>query len=104
MPTFKFINTETGEEFEDFISNSTKEELLAKNPHIRQLPSTFAIVSGTGDVFSKTDDTWKEVMSKVAEAHPDGDIAQKYGLGHKSIKQSKTKEILKKHREKWKNK
>lgn len=104
MPTFRFMNTETGEEFEDFLSNSSKEELLAKNPHIHQMPSAFSIVSGVGDLYSKTDDTWKEVLSKVAEAHPESDAAMKYGLGQKSIKQTKTKEILKKHRDKWKNK
>lgn len=104
MPTFSFINTETGEEFEDFFSNATKEELLAKNPHIRQLPSTFGIVSGVGDVLSRTDDTWKEVLSKVAEAHPESDIVKDYGIGKKSIKQTQTKQILQKHREKWKNK
>jgi hypothetical protein len=101
MPTFKFLNTETGEEFEDFISNSIKEELLKKNPHIRQVPSSFGIISGTGDVQSKTDDSWKEVLSKVAEAHPDSEVAKRYGK--KSIKDIKTRDIVKKHRDKWKN-
>lgn len=101
MPTFKFIDTETGEEFEEFMSNSTKEDLLSKNPHIKQLPSAFAIVSTTGSVDSKTDDTWKEVLSKVAEAHPDSAVGERYGK--KSIKQIKTKQIIQKHREKWRN-
>lgn len=101
MPTFKFLNTETGEEFEDFLTNSKKLELLEKNKHIVQIPSSFAIVSGTGDSFSKTDDSWKEVLSKVAEAHPDSEMAQRHGK--KSIKQLKTQQILTKHREKWKN-
>ena len=101
MPTFTFVNEETGEEFEDFISNSRKEELLAKNPHIRQLPSAFAITSMSGSVLSKTDDTWKEVLSKVAEAHPDSVVGERYGK--KGIKEVRTREIVDKHYKKWKN-
>ncbi len=47
MPTFKFRNMETGEEFEDFLSNSRREELLKKNPHIKQMPSMFSIAGST---------------------------------------------------------
>lgn len=101
MPTFKFINEETGEEFEDFISNSVKEDLLAKNPHIRQLPSTFGITSMTGDVVSKTDDTWKEVLSKIAEAHPESAVGERFGK--KSIKEVRTRNIVDTHYKKWKN-
>jgi hypothetical protein len=101
MPTFNFINTETGEKFEDFLSNSKKEELLEKNPHIRQLPSAFSVVTMTGSLDSKTDNTWKEVLAKVAEAHPDSNVGQRYGK--KSIKQIKTDKIVEKHIGKWKN-
>jgi hypothetical protein len=101
LPTFRFLNTETGEEFEDFLSNSRKEELLEKNPHITQMPSAFAIASMTGNYYSKTDDTWKEVLSKVAEAHPDSPVADRYGK--KSIKQIKTQQVIQKHIGKWKN-
>ena len=45
MPTFRFMNNETGEQFDDFLSNSRREELLEKNPHITQVPTPFAIVS-----------------------------------------------------------
>ena len=43
MPTFKFRNTDTGEEFEDLITNARREELLEKNPHIKQMPTMFSI-------------------------------------------------------------
>lgn len=101
MPLYQFRNTETGEEFEDLISIANKEELLEKNPHIKQVPTTFSVVSGVGSIDSKTDDTWKEVLSKVAEAHPDSPVGQRY---HKqSIKEINTKQIIQKHREKWRN-
>lgn len=101
MPTFRFLNTETGEEFEDFLTNSRKLELLEKNPHIRQLPAAFSIASMTGDVHSKTDDTWKEVLSKVSEAHPLSPVAEKHGK--RSMKQIKTSQVIQKHIGRWKN-
>jgi hypothetical protein len=101
MPTFRFLNTETGEEFEDFLSNSRKVELLEKNPHIRQLPAAFAIASMSGDIHSKTDDTWKEVLSKVAEAHPLSPVADKHGK--RSIKQIRTSQAIQRHVGKWRN-
>jgi len=101
MPTFRFLNTETGEEFEDFLSNSRKLELLEKNSHIRQLPAAFTIASMTGDIHSKTDDTWKEVLSKVSEAHPLSPVAEKHGK--RSMKQIKTSQVIQKHIGKWKN-
>lgn len=99
MPTFKFLNTETGEEFEDFLSNTRKEELLSKNPHIRQLPSLFTISTMTGSMDTKTDNTWKEVLSKVADAHPESPVGQRYG--RKSIKQVKTRQTVDKHLGNW---
>ena len=95
MPTFRFVNTETGEEFEDFISNSRKIELLENNQHIKQLPSGFSIISGLGSVESNTDSGWKDVLSKVAEAHPYSALAER--RLSKSIKQVKTKEAINKH-------
>ena len=101
MPTYRFRNNETGEEFDDFISNSRREELLEKNPHISQVPMTFGIVSTTGTVDSKTDDGWKEVLSKVSEKHPDSPLADRYSS--KTIKDVKTRQVVEKHRHKWRN-
>lgn len=97
MPTFLFLNNDTGEFFEDFLTNSKKEKLLASNPHINQVPTPFAITSMEGNYYSKTDNTWSEVLSKVAEAHPESTVGQRYG--RKDIKQSKTSNIL----QKWRN-
>ncbi|MCK9369144.1 hypothetical protein M0R04_04250 [Candidatus Dojkabacteria bacterium] len=101
MPTYIFYNTETNEEFEDVISYSDKVSLLKKNPHIRAVPAAFSMVATVGGIDSKTDDTWKEVLSKVAEAHPESPVGERYNK--KSIKDVKTKEIIQKHRDKWKN-
>lgn len=99
MPTYRFLNTETNEEFEDFLSNSIKEDLLQKNPHIKQMPTGFGIVSTVGSIDSKTDNTWKEVLSKVAEAHPHSQFAERYGK--RTIRQARTNDVIRKHVEKW---
>lgn len=100
MPTFNFRNTETGEEFEDMITNARREELLEKNPHIKQMPSLFSIAGGVGDRI-KNDDGWNEVLSKAAEAHPNTELGQRYGK--QSTKQSQTNAVLEKHRSKWRS-
>lgn len=100
MPTFRFMNLKTGEEFEDFISNSEKEKLLAKNKHIKQIPTGFAIVTTVGSIDSKTDNTWKEVLAKVAEHHPNSQVGDRYGK--RTIKQSRTNDVIRKHVKRWK--
>uniref|UniRef100_A0A6C0JSR6 Uncharacterized protein n=1 Tax=viral metagenome TaxID=1070528 RepID=A0A6C0JSR6_9ZZZZ len=101
MPTYRFRNKETGEEFEDILSISKKEELLLKNPDIEQLITGCMIVTSIGSLDSKTSDGWKEVLSKVAENHPASPLADRYG--RKTIKQNKTRDIVKQHVKKWTN-
>lgn len=102
MPTYVFYDTETEEYFEDVMTYSMKRDLLSKNPHIKPVPATFGMVTGVGSIDSKTDDGWKEVLSKVAEAHPDSVVGERYGK--RSIKEIKTREIVDKHWNRWRNK
>lgn len=37
MPTYRFLNNETGEEYEDFMSISALEVYLRENPNVTQL-------------------------------------------------------------------
>ena len=48
----------------------------------------------------KTDSGWKENLSRIAEAHPKSALAERYGK--KTIKQSKTDQVLAKHRKRGK--
>ena len=96
MPTYQFLNQETNEVFEDFMSISNKEKFLRENPHIIQTFDTLNIVSGVNNLYSKTDNTWKEVLSKVAEKHPKSNLAKEYR--RKTIKEVKTEQVLKKHK------
>ena len=97
MPTYTFENTKTGEQFDDMMSISEKEAYLEKNPHIRQLINQINIVSGVvGMGRMKSDQGWKEMQSRIAEAHPASPFAQQHGK--KSIKQVKTQQVVEKHR------
>jgi hypothetical protein len=44
MPTYEFLNTETDEQFERFMSIKHREQFLLENPHIHSLISAPAIV------------------------------------------------------------
>jgi len=94
MPTYQFLNTQTGEEFEVLMKISEREEYLKNNPHIQSVLTAPALVSGVS-TSNKVPDGFKEVLSKVAEKHPTSKVAEKYG--RKSIKQVKTEQIVKKH-------
>ena len=53
-------------------------------------------VSSVGHVDSHTDNGWKEVLSKVSEAHPASELANQYGK--KSVKDTQVDRIIHKHR------
>lgn len=98
MPTYRFYNSKTKEEYTDLMSISEMEEFIKKK-HIKLLPPTqLNIVSSTGTIDGKTDSGWKEVMSKISEAHPKSELAQRYGK--KSVKDTQIDKVIKKHRAK----
>ena len=95
MPTYNFRNNETGEEGEEVFTMNGKDSFLEQNPDVVQLPSLFSMsASGTGDRI-KTDSGWKENLSRIAEAHPNTPLGDKYNK--KSTKELKTRQVLKKH-------
>ena len=98
MPTYRFYNKKTKEEYEDLMSIAEMEEFIKKK-HITLLPPTqLNIVSSTGSLDSKTDNGWKEVLSKVSEAHPASNLASQYGK--KSVKDTQVDRVIQKHRAK----
>ena len=98
MPTYRFYNSKTKKEYTDLMSISEMEEFIKKK-HITLLPPTqLNIVSTTGTVDGKIDNGWKEVMSKISEAHPVSHLAERYGK--KSVKDTQVDHIIKKHRAK----
>ena len=98
MPTYRFYNKRTKKEYTDLMSISEMEEFIKKK-HIKILPPTQVnIVSSVGNIDSHTDSGWKEVLSKVSEAHPASNLAAQYGK--KSVKDTQVASIIKKHKRK----
>ena len=98
MPTYRFYNSKTKQEYTDLMSISEMEEFIKKK-HIKLLPPTqLNIVSSTGTMDGKTDSGWKEVMSKISEAHPKSALAERYGK--KSVKDTQIDRVIKQHRAK----
>ena len=98
MPTYRFYNKRTKKEYTDLMSISEMEEFIKKK-HIKLLPPTqLNIVSTTGTIDGKTDSGWKEVMSKISEAHPKSALADRYGK--RSVKDTQIESVMKKHRAK----
>ena len=84
------------------MSISEMEEFIKKK-HIKLLPPTqLNIVSSTGTIDGKTDSGWKEVMSKISEAHHKSSLADRYGK--RSVKDTQIERVIKKHRAKKANK
>jgi hypothetical protein len=94
MPTYDFYNTQTGEEFEQFMSTAAREEFLKANPHIQQVLGATSTVSGVS-ITGKIPDGFKEVLAKVSENHKQSTVANRHGK--KSISESQTQRIVDKH-------
>jgi len=102
MPIYTFLNKKTNKEYDEMMSIAEMEDYLNKNKHITQIIKGINIVSSTGERTGKTDGGWKENLSRIAEAHPQSNLAKRYGK--KSIKQSQTENVLSKHKRRLKGK
>ncbi len=68
MPTYLFKNTETNEEFEEFMSISVRDTYLADNPHIIQLVFGFPSI-GYNTNMRKPDDGFRDVLRSMKKSH-----------------------------------
>lgn len=96
MPTYTFIDRKTEEIFDVVMSINDYHYYKIENPdHERYFDQAPTLISGTG---LKTDDGFKEVLSKISEAHPSSDLADQHLK--KSVKQVKTERVIKEWRKK----
>ena len=103
MPVYTFLNKKTKKEYDEMMSIAEMEEYLSKNKHITQVLKGLNIISGTGsERTGKTDSGWKENLNRIAEAHPQSNLAQRYGK--KSTKQIKTEQALAKNKRRLRGK
>ena len=80
------------------MSLAQREKFLKENPQIRQVIQPVALA---GDhlmgVCPKTDGGFNENMQRIAAAHPDSPLADRYGSG-KTNAQIKARDVIKKHK------
>jgi hypothetical protein len=96
MATYTFRNKDTDEIEEHSMRMSEYDPFVRNNPNLERYHtpgSVLNIVGGVGGI--KNDQGWKEVLSKVSEAHPSSALASK--TTSRSIKQVKTEQAVKKH-------
>ncbi len=94
MPVYTFHDKETDEYYDKFMKISERETYLNDNPQVESIISAPAIV---GDhVVKRMDGGMKEVFSRVAEAHPNSPLADRFGDNRSSAKK-KVESIGKKH-------
>ena len=88
MPNYTFRNTETGEEFTEFMRMDDKEQFLKDNPNLMSVLKPVALpgdhLMGVGP---QETTQFKERMAKISEAHPMSPLADRYGSRtHKEVK------------------
>ena len=96
MPIYTFINKNTNKEFDEMMTISEMEKYIKKNKHIKQVIKGINIVASVGSRTGKTDSGWKDTLSKIAEAHPQSELAKQHTK--KTIKQIKTEQAVAKNK------
>lgn len=71
MPTYKFLNNETGEEHEDFMSISALDEYLKNNPNIVQLVNGAPMIA-SGRGMGKPDQGFRDLLKDMKKKHSGG--------------------------------
>lgn len=71
MPTYRFLNNESGEEFEEFMTISALDEYLKNNPHLTQLINGAPMIhSGRG--MKKPDNGFRDLLKDMKKKHSGG--------------------------------
>ena len=96
MPIYTFYNKRTKKQFDEMMMIAEMEEYLKKNKHITQVLTGLNIVASTGSRTMKTDSGFKDVLSKIGEAHPQSALAKQ--TTKRSIKQIKTEQAIVKNK------
>jgi hypothetical protein len=71
MPTYRFLNNETGEEFEDFMSISALEVFLSENSNITQLVNGAPMIS-SGRGMNKPDQGFRDLLKEMKKKNSKG--------------------------------
>jgi hypothetical protein len=71
MPTYRFLNNETGEEYEDFMFISALDQYLKDNPSVTQLVNGSPLIhSGRG--MGKPDQGFRDLLKNMKKGNSKG--------------------------------
>jgi hypothetical protein len=71
MPTYRFKNKDTGEEFEDFMMISELDEYLQNNPNLEQMVFGAPMIS-SGRGMNKPDQGFRDLLKDMKKKHSKG--------------------------------
>jgi len=95
MPTYTLTNTENGDTYNTFCSWNELETFLEEHPAFKKVVSAPSIIGGIDGKTHKVDEGFKENMQRIAEAHPNSPMAEKFGT-NRTNKDLKTFNTVKK--------
>lgn len=102
MPTYTFLNRKTKKIEEHTLKISEYDAFKKANPHLERYHDVPPAVTFNGRTFtsfdSKTDDSWKEVLSKIGEKHKGSPLHE--DKVRKTTKEVKTRQAIKRHAQK----
>ena len=98
MPTYTFYDEVKDYQYEEFMSISELDEYKKNNLNVRQVYTPIAIVGDhIMNVGPKTDGGFQENMQRIAAAHPNSPLADKFGGSSMSHQEIKTRRTIEKH-------
>jgi hypothetical protein len=71
MPTYRFLNNETGEEHEEFMSISALDDYLKDNPNLTQLVNGAPMIS-SGRGMTKPEDGFRDLLKDIKKRNSKG--------------------------------
>ena len=105
MPNYTFKDTETNEQFIEFMKIDQKEYFLEENPTLQQVLTPINL---TGDHIMGVGPTepteFKERMGEIADAHPYSPMADNWGTSATASKRKAQKifhNVTKKYKRRW---
>jgi len=93
MPTYTFEIIETGEQYDEIMKISEKDDYLKNNPQVKPV---FTAPNFVGDhIIKKMDGGMKETLQKIADKNPNTPLADRFS--RRSTKDIQKEKVVKKY-------
>lgn len=74
MPTYQFVNKDTGETFDIFMSIHDLDKYKEDNPHLEQYHDSFPGVVGSAGIKNQVPDGFRDVLKSIKKANIGSDF------------------------------